>query len=171
MCACSSEAIRSVSHLVLAPYPKELFLFLLFSFIKSFFVFVFSFLSTYSERPSRHKARPENFQCRAAFIHCQRAMGRRKLFTPEVQAVFDSRHGRMACKGSLSRSDISGEPPPPITPKGSLSTLFTWLTAALKIQSGFMLLSLIPETFASGRSCIGPSLRAKRLWPICKPAL
>jgi len=45
---CFIEAIRSVTHLVLAPEPKKLFWFFFFSFlyIKSFFVFVFSYFSS-----------------------------------------------------------------------------------------------------------------------------
>jgi len=44
---CFIEAIRSVTHLVLAPEPKKLFWFFFFSFLytKSFFVFVFSYFS------------------------------------------------------------------------------------------------------------------------------
>ncbi len=45
---CFIEAIRSVTHLVLAPEPKKLFWFSFFSFLytKSFFVFVFSYFSS-----------------------------------------------------------------------------------------------------------------------------
>jgi hypothetical protein len=63
--ACA-EAIRSVTHLVLAPDRKSLF-------IKSFPVFFFVFLAIDLVRPSR-SAGPENVQCRSVFIQIVRAL-------------------------------------------------------------------------------------------------
>jgi len=72
---CFIEAIRSVTHLVLAPEPKKLFWFFFFSFLytKSFFVFVFSYFSSdLCAHPAT--AGPENIQYRSAFIQFVRTL-------------------------------------------------------------------------------------------------
>ena len=54
-----------------------------------------------------------------------------------VQPVFDSRHGRIACKLSLAvplRSKFKGVRPPPISPEGCAPTPFSGWRPRSKIQ-------------------------------------
>ena len=120
--ACA-EAIRSVTHLVLARLGKLC----LFSLSRSFPVFVLVFLAI---NPSAHPASagPENVQCRSVFIQFVRALVPRRLLPGRrVQPVFDSRHGRIACKFSFPSSStfgakLTGARPSPISQKGSKPT-------------------------------------------------
>ena len=89
-----AEAIRSVTHLVLARSGKLCLFFLSISFP----VFVLVFLAiNRSAHPA--SAGPENVQCRSVFIQFLRALVPRRLWPGRrVQPVFDSRHGRIAGK-------------------------------------------------------------------------
>ena len=49
-------------------------------------------------RAQSHHWDPENFQCRAVFIQCRRVLVPGHAGAPKVQPVRDSRHGRIACK-------------------------------------------------------------------------
>jgi hypothetical protein len=74
---CSTEAIRSVTHLVLALSLRKSSSVFFFSslYIKSFFVFLFS-LSFLAIDQCAHPAAagPENLQCRSAFIQFVRTV-------------------------------------------------------------------------------------------------
>jgi len=105
---CFIEAIRSVTHLVLAPVNQRSSSqsALVHVYIKSFWVFVFLVIDC--AHPVA--AGPENLQCRFAFIQFVRALVHP---TPSpgagVQPVFDSRHGRIALQNVLKQSTALAE--------------------------------------------------------------
>src|SRR4051794_16398976 len=107
-----------------------------------------------------------------------RSFSARELWFPssvaaaEVQPVCDSRHGRIACKASLSCTRINqqGEQPPPISPEGSLSNPFAGWRLLSKFKSSSSLWWLVPETSGSGHSRTFRPSRARPLWPACTPA-
>src|SRR6266581_1097739 len=87
------EAIRSVTHLVLALDRKSSSVFSFYSKASSSWSFF-----RLTERPTRC-ASPENVQYRSVFIQFEIFLVRRHLSPgASVQPACDSRHGRIACK-------------------------------------------------------------------------
>ncbi len=120
-----------------------------FSLALSFPVFVVVFLaSNRSAHPA--SAGPENVQCRSVFIHILKNSGSpRFVAKPRVQPVFDSRHGRIACKTFSPQLPLcrctGGTRPPPITSAGLDANPNPWLRAALPNSSLHLALAGCPN--------------------------
>jgi hypothetical protein len=100
--ACA-EAIRSVTHLVLAPDRETLF-------IKSFPVFFFVFLAIDLVRPSRFQRDQKTFSAGpCSFRSLELWFGRLHFNGTDVQPVFDSRHGRITGKTFFQQFQFGAE--------------------------------------------------------------